>query len=111
MPPLNLKMRQKIAQLRADGLKTDVIAHLTGLTVQAVCAYERRMGVIKRKRGRPASAELAERDKAIYEACQRGYSYETLAKKYGIKKDYVRMIKLREAERRQQRQVTLSAHA
>lgn len=101
MPPINMEMRQRITELRAKGLPTDAIALLVGLSVQAVCGYERRMGVIKRKRGKPANPEIIERNRMIYEACQRGYSYERIAELFNVTKDHARMIKLREAEKRQ----------
>lgn len=107
----NLAMRQRIAELRAQGLRTDVIACLVKLSVQSVLGYERRPGVIKRKRGKPECPEIAARNSAIYEACQRGYSYARVAELYKITKGHARMIKLREAEKRQQSQTTLSAPA
>jgi DNA-binding XRE family transcriptional regulator len=111
MPPLNLKKRQRIAELRAEGWTTDMIARAVDASIQSVRGYERRMDAPKLKRGAPACPKIAERNKAIYEARQQGYSLAKLAQTHKLTKEHVRIIILREAEKRQQRQVTLSAHA
>lgn len=97
----NLAMRQSIAELRAQGMDTGQIAQKLEITKGSVLQYERRSGVPKRKRGRPRDQEKAKRDQAIYEARQRGHGYEWIAERYGVNKNYARMIRLREAEKRQ----------
>lgn len=98
----NLEMRAKVKALRDKGLKTYEIAAELDISRGSVLQYERRMGLPKRKRGKPANPEIIARNQAIYEACQRGYSYERIAELFNVTKDHARMIKLREAEKRQQ---------
>ncbi len=106
MPKPNPEMRGQIRALRADGLDTKQIAEKLNTSPGAVLQYERRMGVPKRKRGKPANPENVARDEAVYKAREQGYSYKRIAEMYGITEEYAGVIRSKVAERKRASRTT-----
>lgn len=98
----NEKMRQQIKALRDSGLETHQIADKLNISRGSVLQYERRMGYPKRKRGKPASPEIKERNEAVYQAFQKGYSYQWISERFNITTRYAGMIRYRVSEEKRE---------
>lgn len=96
----DLEIKERIAELRKQGLETREIAKALSRSLHSILAHERRAGNPKRKRGRPPSPEIMARDKNVYLAFQRGDNPKAIAEKYNISYRHAFVIRNRESAKR-----------